>query len=80
MSKRSFEEFSTPALDSRYLSVLDHANDLLNAAQSLKRDLERLGRSCHEASHEKIFSTLKRHNAEILLAAQALSQDEVGTS
>ncbi|KAI3320710.1 ribonuclease III [Xylariaceae sp. AK1471] len=76
MLKRSFEEFSTTASDSRYLAVLDHANNLLKAAQSLKQDLERLGRDRHEASHEKILSTLKRHNAEILPATQALSQDE----
>lgn len=77
MSKRSFEEFATTASDIRYLTVLEHADNLLKAAQSLKQDLERLGKHCHEASHEKIITTLKRHNAEILPATQALSHDEV---
>ncbi|KAI1108432.1 ribonuclease III [Nemania sp. NC0429] len=76
MSKRSFEEFSTIASSSRYASALDHADALLKAAQSLKHDLERLGKHEDSPSHENILATLKRHNALILPAAQALSQDE----
>ncbi|KAJ2996952.1 hypothetical protein NUW58_g804 [Xylaria curta] len=79
MSKRSFEEFSTISSDSRYLSVLNHADALLKAAQSLKQDLERLGNHSDSLSHEKILSTLKRHNAQILPAAQALSGDGTDT-
>ncbi|KAK5636730.1 hypothetical protein RRF57_012442 [Xylaria bambusicola] len=76
MSKRSFEEFSTVSSGSRYLSVLEHADNLLKVAQSLKQDLERLGKYGDSPSHEKIFSTLKQHNNEIHIATQALSQDE----
>ncbi|KAI1165888.1 ribonuclease III domain-containing protein [Nemania serpens] len=72
MSKRSFEEFSTITSSCRHTSALDHADNLLKAAQSLKQDLEQL----RSPSHEKILSTLKRHNALILPAAQALCQDE----
>ncbi|KAI0413394.1 ribonuclease III domain-containing protein [Xylaria grammica] len=79
MSKRSFEEFSTVASSSRYHSVLDHAESLLQAAKALKQDLERLGNCAGSPSHEKILLTLKQHNAQILPAAQALSQDETGS-
>jgi ribonuclease III len=78
MSKRSFEEFATTEPSNLvYHAVLDHANRLLGAAQSLKQDLERLGKDCHQTSHEKILSTLKRHNAQIFPATQALFQAEV---
>lgn len=77
MSKRSFEEFSTVSSRSRYQSTLEHADNLLKAAQSLKQDLERLGKYNDTPSHEKIISTLKQHNTEIHLAVQTLSQDEV---
>ncbi|KAI2620817.1 ribonuclease III [Xylaria nigripes] len=73
MSKRSFQDFSTIPSDSLYLSVLGHANALLKVAESLKKDLERLGQNTHD---EKIISTLKRHNVGILSAVQTLSQDE----
>ncbi len=77
MSKRSFEEFSTLASSSRYLAVLDHADSLLKAAQSLKQDLERLGKYSDSPLHEKILLALKQHNAQIHPAVQALSRDEV---
>lgn len=77
MSKRSFQEFSTITSNSRYTSVLEHADNLLKAAQSLKQDLERLGNHDDSPSHEKILSVLKYHNAQVLPAAQALSQNEV---
>ncbi|KAI0457184.1 ribonuclease III domain-containing protein [Xylaria acuta] len=76
MSKRSFQDFSTIASNSRYISVLEHADNLLKAAQSLKQDLEQLGSHRDSPSHEKILLSLKRHNAQILPAVQALSQDE----
>ncbi|KAI1427536.1 ribonuclease III domain-containing protein [Xylaria sp. FL1777] len=76
MSKRSYEEFSTIASNSRYLSVLDHADNLLKAAQSLKQDLERLRSYGDSPSYEKILSALKQHNAQIHPAAQLLLQDE----
>ncbi|KAI8944306.1 ribonuclease III domain-containing protein [Xylaria longipes] len=76
MSKRSYQDFSTIASNSRYISVLEHADNLLKAAQSLKQDLERLGNHNASPSHEKILLILKQHNAHILPAAQALSQDE----
>ncbi|KAI1750650.1 ribonuclease III domain-containing protein [Xylaria castorea] len=79
MSKRSFLDFSTIASNSRYTSVLEHADNLLKAAQSLKQDLERLGNHSDSPSHEKILSTLKQHNAQILPASQALSQDETAS-
>ncbi|KAI8623526.1 ribonuclease III [Xylariaceae sp. FL1651] len=79
MSKRSFQEFSGPASDSSYHSILNHVDSLLEAAQSLKRDLEQLGKHSEAASNEKILSTLKRHNTEILPAAQALIHDETAT-
>ncbi|KAI0467828.1 ribonuclease III domain-containing protein [Xylaria cf. heliscus] len=79
MSKRSFQEFSTTASSSRYASVLDHADILLKAAQSLKQDLERLGNHSDSPSYEKILLTLKQHNAQILPAAQALSRDETAS-
>ncbi|KAI1820653.1 ribonuclease III [Xylaria intraflava] len=79
MPKRSFEEFSTATPGSRYLSALGHANILLKAAESLKRDLEQLGQRRESASHEKISSALKRHNSAILPAVQALSEDEVAS-
>ncbi|KAI1345701.1 ribonuclease III domain-containing protein [Xylaria sp. FL0043] len=79
MSKRSFEEFSTIASSSRYLSMLDHADNLLKAAQSLKQDLERLGKYSESPSHEKILLTLKQHNAQIHPAAHALLQDETAS-
>lgn len=77
MSKRSFDEISTIPSNSRYSSVLDHADRLLKAAQSLKQDLERLGKYGDSLSHEKILLALKQHNAQILPAAQTLCQDEV---
>ncbi|KAI1152593.1 ribonuclease III [Nemania diffusa] len=76
MSKRSFDEISTIPSNSRYSSVLDHADRLLKAAQSLKQDLERLGKYGDSLSHEKILLALKQHNAQILPAAQTLCQDE----
>ncbi|KAI1364496.1 ribonuclease III domain-containing protein [Xylaria arbuscula] len=79
MSKRSFEEFSTASSRSRYQSALDHADNLLKAAQSLKQDLERLGKFNDTPSHEKIISILKQHNTEIHVAAQELSQDETSS-
>ncbi|KAH8157649.1 hypothetical protein CIB48_g10602 [Xylaria polymorpha] len=79
MSKRSFQEFSTITSNSRYTSVLEHADNLLKAAQSLKQDLERLGNHDDSPSHEKILSVLKYHNAQVLPAAQALSQNETAS-
>ncbi|KAF2966139.1 hypothetical protein GQX73_g7412 [Xylaria multiplex] len=79
MSKRSFDEFSTISESSRYRSVLDHAEALLKAAQSLKQDLERLGNYSDSPSYEKIILTLKQHNAQISPAAQALSYDETAS-
>ncbi|KAI0442818.1 ribonuclease III [Xylaria telfairii] len=79
MSKRSFQEFSTTTSNSRYASVLEHADNLLKAAQSLKQDLERLGNHNDSPSHEKILLALKHHNAQVLPAAQALSQDETAS-
>ncbi|KAI1741071.1 ribonuclease III domain-containing protein [Xylaria scruposa] len=79
MSKRSFQDFSTIASDTRYVSVLEHADNLLKAAQSLKQDLERLGNRSDSLSHEKILLTLKQHNSHILPAARALSQDETAS-
>ncbi|KAI3338551.1 ribonuclease III domain-containing protein [Ustulina deusta] len=79
MSKRSFEEFSTLASSSRYLAVLDHADSLLKAAQSLKQDLERLGKYSDSPLHEKILLALKQHNAQIHPAVQALSRDETAS-
>ncbi|KAI1431544.1 ribonuclease III [Xylaria sp. CBS 124048] len=77
MSKRSFHDFSTTTSNARYLSVLDHANSLLKAAKSLKRDLERLGEHGDSSSYEKITAALKQHNVAILPATQALAQDEM---
>ncbi|TRX94690.1 hypothetical protein FHL15_004462 [Xylaria flabelliformis] len=79
MSKRTFQDFSTITSDSRYASVLEHADNLLKAAQSLKQDLERLGDRSDSLSHEKILLALKQHNAHILPAANALSQDETAS-
>ncbi|KAI0192562.1 ribonuclease III domain-containing protein [Xylaria flabelliformis] len=79
MSKRTFQDFSTITSDNRYASVLEHADNLLKAAQSLKQDLERLGNRSDSPSHEKILLALKQHNAHILPAAQALSQDETAS-
>ncbi|KAI0865329.1 ribonuclease III domain-containing protein [Xylaria cubensis] len=79
MSKRTFQDFSTITSDSRYASVLEHADNLLKAVQSLKQDLERLGNGSDSLSHEKIVLALKQHNAHILPAAQALSQDETAS-
>ncbi|KAI0534286.1 ribonuclease III domain-containing protein [Xylaria digitata] len=79
MSKRPFDEFSTISASSRYRSVLDHAETLLKAAQSLKQGLERLGNYSNSPSHEKILLTLKQHNAHIFPAAQALSYDETAS-
>ncbi|KAI0403485.1 ribonuclease III domain-containing protein [Xylaria palmicola] len=80
MSKRSFEEFSTVESSTRYRSILDHADNLLKAAQSLKQDLERLGNHNNSPSYESILSSLKHHNAHIHLATQALAQDETANS
>ncbi|GAP85617.1 putative RNase3 domain-containing protein [Rosellinia necatrix] len=76
MSKRSFEEYSTVASNAGYNSVLDHADKLLKAAESLKRDLERLANHGSNPSSETILSTLKQHNVQIHSATRALSQDE----
>ncbi|KAI0205649.1 ribonuclease III domain-containing protein [Astrocystis sublimbata] len=76
MSKRSFDEISTIPSTSRYALALEHAESLLEAALSLKQGLERLGNS---PSHEGILLALKQHNAQILPAAQALSQDETAS-
>ncbi|KAI1179899.1 ribonuclease III [Nemania sp. FL0916] len=79
MSKRSFEEFSTATSASLYTSALQHVDILLKAAQSLKQDLERLGKNDDSPSCERILATLKRHNAQISPAAQKLSQDETAS-
>ncbi|KAI0116371.1 ribonuclease III [Nemania sp. FL0031] len=76
MPKRPFDELSAVPPQSRYLSALEHADALLKAAQSLKQDLERLGKYSDSPSYENILATLKLHNAQILPAAQILSQDE----
>ncbi|KAJ8133169.1 hypothetical protein O1611_g454 [Lasiodiplodia mahajangana] len=76
MPKRSFTELSAIPSQSHYLSALEHADNLLKAAQSLKQDLERLGKHSDLPSYENILSTLKLHNAQILPAAHILSQDE----
>ncbi|KAI0432265.1 ribonuclease III domain-containing protein [Xylaria sp. FL1042] len=79
MSKRSFENFAKTTSSSHYLLVLDHADNLLKAAQSLKQDLERLGKYSEPPSYEKILLTLKQHNAQIHPAVHALSQDETAS-
>ncbi|KAI0390057.1 ribonuclease III [Xylariaceae sp. FL0594] len=77
MSKRSFDEFAkVEHFNSVYHSALDNANKLLEAAQSLKHDLDRLSKESHFTSHERLLLTLKRHNAQISPVTRALCQAE----
>ncbi|KAI1139743.1 ribonuclease III [Hypoxylon sp. FL0543] len=73
MSKRSFSEFASKGATS-VSQILEHADDLLKAAEALKKDLETF-RDAPELN-DQIISVLKRHNKEILPAAESLTRDE----
>ncbi|KAI0596093.1 ribonuclease III domain-containing protein [Biscogniauxia sp. FL1348] len=73
MSKRSFEEFSAGNTSS-LSQALQHADELLRAAQTLKKDLENLRGDVEPSS--KIAAILQDHKEKILPATRALMQDE----
>ncbi|KAI1489800.1 ribonuclease III domain-containing protein [Biscogniauxia mediterranea] len=73
MSKRSFEEFSAGNTSS-LSQALQHADELLRAAQALKQDLENLRGDAEPSS--KISTILQGHKEKILPATRALMQDE----
>ncbi|KAI1330643.1 ribonuclease III [Xylariaceae sp. FL0255] len=75
MSKRSFDDFATESPELRFRAASEHVDNLLKAAQTLKKDLERLAQHHNALSDETITSTLKQHNTQILSIAHSLSQD-----
>lgn len=75
MSKRSFAEFSAQSPASQ---VLEHADELLRAAQALKHDLEAF--RANPESEGDVNSVLRCHNQRIQETARSLDQDQVSSS
>ncbi|KAI0843775.1 ribonuclease III [Hypoxylon sp. FL0890] len=73
MSKRSLSELTSRDVIS-VSHILEHAEDLLKAAEALKKELETL--RDNPELNDQIALVLKRHNKEILPAAELLAQDE----
>ncbi|RYP53004.1 hypothetical protein DL769_010582 [Monosporascus sp. CRB-8-3] len=77
MSKRSFTELSVQ--DSESVSqILEHADELLRAAQALKYDLEAFRTNPGQGSN--VLSVLKRHNQRIQATTRLLGQAEIESS
>lgn len=70
MSKRTHAEFAARE-ETSVLKILEHATDLLKAAEALKKELDTFRES------PDIISVLQRHNKKILQSVQLLNQDEV---
>ncbi|KAI5919004.1 ribonuclease III domain-containing protein [Camillea tinctor] len=73
MLKRSFEDFSAGNISS-LSDALQHADELLRAAQALKQDLENLGGDAEPSG--KIAAILQGHREKILPATRALMPDQ----
>ncbi|KAI1449436.1 ribonuclease III [Annulohypoxylon stygium] len=69
MSKRTHAEFAARE-ETSVLKILEHATDLLKAAEALKKELDTFRES------PDIISVLQRHNKKILQSVQLLNQDE----
>ncbi|KAI1506205.1 ribonuclease III domain-containing protein [Biscogniauxia marginata] len=76
MSKRSFGELSAGNKDS-LSQVLEHADELLRAAQALKQDLENLRGDLQPDA--KIAAILSRHKEKIVPATQVLTQSDTSS-
>ncbi|OTB05334.1 hypothetical protein M426DRAFT_319882 [Hypoxylon sp. CI-4A] len=73
MSKRSFSEYTSKDAPS-VPQILGHVDNLLRAAEALKKELQNL----HDSPElsDQVISVLKRHNQKVLPAVQQLNQDE----